>query len=222
MQKKEMEKKEKKRIKGLGFLLLAFLLLFVIAGIGIGYSFFSDSEAGEIEIQAGTLDINATVTYSLNGSTVTAVGNYNPGDVLVVTVAVENAGNKSAWTKLSSVVSTTTQSINGGVYVFSGTRDAAYCSANKSTATTLANSTLTFAGDPVVLSGGTSNSPEVETASTETGYVVLDTNTHEFKVTIYFDSAAGNAFQGMFFKLNYTLNAIQYRNNSGSIPSVWS
>jgi hypothetical protein len=207
---------------GLGFLILALLLLVVIAGVGIGYSFFSDSDSKQIEIKAGTLTIDASVEYTLNGSVVSSIGNYNPGDVLVIKLTVENGGNKSAWTKATTTITPST-SINGTVYLFDEERTATYCAANKASGYTLAGSTCTHSAAPVVLSADSAGlDPEIETAKTESGYKVLNTNTTVYVFTVYFDSAAGNAAQGIFFTLDFLVEAIQYRNNSSSIPTVWS
>jgi hypothetical protein len=218
----KMKQKEKKKILGLGTLILACLLVLLIAGIGIGYSFFSDSDSKNIEVRAGTLDIEASVVYKLNGQIVTSVDNFNPGDILLIELSVVNSGSKSAWSKLTTTVDTQVTGIDDVLYVFEGDKDSAYCVANKATGKKLTNSTLSFESGVLVVSGdSTKPSPEIETAKTEADYSVLDTNTANYQITLYFDHQAGNAAQDALFELNFLVEAIQYRNNDSSVPSVW-
>jgi predicted ribosomally synthesized peptide with SipW-like signal peptide len=219
-----MEKEKKKMNRGTRITLLAMLLL-LLAGGGIATSlaFFHSSASKDLTVKAGSLKIEVDATYSLNGNTVSKVENFNPGDVLVANINVTNSGNKSAWSKATTTIETEAPDLDGFLIVYSGNKDASYCYANKNAGTALADGSLTFANNPIVLSGDSSKEEaEIETAKEEANYKVLDVNTCLYEITIYFDKDATDEAQEATFNLSFLAEAVQYRNNSSDIPTSWN
>lgn len=131
-------RKHRKGIIGLAAMAVAGALV-----VGLGYAYFSDSIDFGGSATAGTLDLTGSYTVvhenaaGVDQKDVDAddnsVANFNPGDELVITVNLDNAGNKSAWVETSLEVTgaledgnylTTTvanAAMDGGTAILNGT-----------------------------------------------------------------------------------------------------
>lgn len=94
------EKNNKRKV----VLIIAAILVAIGIITGGISAFFSDFVTGNSTITAGTLDlVKGTETITQNGTAITSIGNnnaivenFNPGDVVTVSVPVTNSGSKSA------------------------------------------------------------------------------------------------------------------------------
>lgn len=183
--------------------LLLFVISFVMI-IGTSLAYFSDVVKGTGTLKAGTLDITGSLEMYVNRSEtpVTSIENFNPGDIVVVKTNITNGGNKSAHirTVLNSATSTFTP---GMVKIASGEKTATQM---EELSTSM---TIPFESTPKIINGTGAN------AETETNGVTK----YEEVFTLYFDEAATNAEQGKTLTLDFTVQAMQYRNNS---TPVWS
>jgi hypothetical protein len=206
---------------------------------GVMFAFFSDIFKGSEAITAGTLDIKkGTVTVQQNDADVKTVGNknnlvenFNPGDVVTVTVPVTNKGSKSAWIRGGFTLTGTAMDAGGNnefstlpFYVFDGDLTQAQAEAQKySKAAKIINEGngvyKLVDPKPAVISGDESNANlkdvEIETASTVPAKTAIYSGSAgtTMTYTIYFDPFAGNEWQNKNLSLNYIVEAIQYRNN---------
>ncbi|MDR2611125.1 MAG: M73 family metallopeptidase [Clostridiales Family XIII bacterium] len=235
-----VEQQEEKRGRKKLLIILLCLILSIGMIFGVMFAFFSDMVTGTKSITSGTLDIKEeSVVIKHNGVAVTSgsIANFNPGDVVTVSVTVKNYGNKSAWLRGGFTLSGTAV-IDGSVVdinnfptyfkVFEGTvsKDDAPTAGAGMTGTKGSDSYKFLPADSVqpkfVINGNSSLAgAEVEQNGTGSGKVpvnttiVDDTEGATITYTIYFDKSAGNAYQGKILSVEYLVQAMQYRNNSG-------
>jgi hypothetical protein len=235
---KQQEEVKKRRKKLLVILLC--LILSIVMVFGVMLAFFSDIFIGEETVTAGTLDIvKGNVTVRQNGTLVDSIGNlnealenFNPGDVATISIGVKNIGSKSAWIRGSFLLSGTAMPVDPNnlddlpFYIFDGVKDR-----DEAAAAILADEYVEILHEanpspvyklsdmtPGVINGNNALADyESETASLLPGVTIYEdgTNGNEgtLTYTIYFDPAAKNDWQGKTLKLDYTVEAIQYRNN---------
>lgn len=198
----EKNKTNRRFMAGIFLLISAFAIV-----VGAAFAFFSDYVEGNIAVTAGTLNINGTTQYFVNGggTAVTSVPNFNPGDVVVAKTTVTNAGNKSAWVRSRVDLGSIDPAIQPYIKVYAGEKTLAQIIANPSTDLIVSGNATT----PVVLNGtGTS-------AETETGGLAQ----YDSAITVFFDTVATNAAQGKVVAVKTLVEAIQYRNNP---TPVWT
>jgi hypothetical protein len=239
----EIEGSEPKKRKKV---LLIFLCLILSLGmlIGLMLAFFSDVVSGDTTVTAGTLDLaKGTVVIKQNGADIKTVGNlneivenFNPGDVVTVTVPVANEGSKSAWIRGKFSISGTAATEAGGndlpVYIFEGALTQAQAEtavaggATSALTVTHSGGTYSFADStPDVIDGKAGlKDVEVEKTVSAGGTVPDGTTIHSsascnVAYTLYFKPGSGNRWQDKALKLSYAVEAIQYRNNTSP---VWS
>jgi hypothetical protein len=205
------EKKHRKKL----LLILLCLVISIVMVVGVVFAFFSDVILGneEANITAGTLDLTIDgAIFTYNGDEMTTIPNFNPGDVAVISIPVTNEGNKSAWLRgkvlITGTALTGTADNGAKIKVFEGAQ-----TLEKITATTGAPEPLTstadgFISEPIIINGGSGANDETETDGT-TGATLI--------YTIYFDKSAGNEYQAKTIVANYTVQAMQYRNNPNPI-----
>jgi hypothetical protein len=235
----EEQQGDRKRRKKKLLIILLCLILSIGMVFGVMFAFFSDIFTGSETVTAGTLDIvKGTTSVKQNGVAATSVGdgdsiveNFNPGDVVTITVGVKNNGSKSAWIRGNVKLTGTAMefaapdSFSGTFYIFDGTLTQTEAEAQKGsnavTATYIGDNTYQLADlTPGVINGD--NSLADFEAETQTGDLATTTiynsgdkaNEGTITYTIYFDPSANNAWQGKTLTLGYTVEAIQYRNNS--------
>ncbi|MDR0591104.1 MAG: M73 family metallopeptidase [Candidatus Nomurabacteria bacterium] len=203
------QKEEKKNRK----VLFGFLFLFVAVGIIVGtvFAFFSDVIIGGGTATAGTLDITGSFTmkhYNAAGTeltdtneTNTTIPNLNPGDLIHISGAATNAGNKSAHVRGNFALSGDLASL---VKVVAGT-----------TTKTLAGCTgaaaLTPAGGPYLTAAAILNGTGAN-AETEGAGV----SSYNQGILICLPSTTGNAAQGKALSIDAKVQAVQYRNNTAA------
>jgi hypothetical protein len=219
-------------------LILLCLLAAIALVFGSLFAFFSDLVTGGTGITAGTLDLKVAsdaVVITQNGTDIKTIGNqnglvenFNPGDVVTVSVTVKNAGSKSAWLRgnLSVNFGDDLTAINNTFKVFEGTvaqADAASASGALS---------LTYAGDglvtwtdstPGVINGNNTasdyeNESGLYAPSSDAPLFTGGTAENEATLTytIYFLPTAGNAWQDQGIAFSYKVEALQYRNNAST------
>lgn len=189
---------------------LAILFCFSLAVILIGGSllaYFSDTFTGTQNVTAGTLVLEGSAKFYINGSsdeaTVADLECLNPGDVVKVVIAVKNTGSKSAWLQSSFDLSAPGLSgtqFAGAFTVYEG------------------NST---SGDPLTITPGTGSISFTDAGKAildgsyekETALGALNSVAASMTYTIVFSSAADNDFQGATIAIGYSVKALQYRNN---------
>jgi len=209
----------------------------ILVAIGIitgGISaFFSDFVTGNSTITAGTLDlVQGTDTITQNGTDITNIGNnnkivenFNPGDVVTVSVPVTNSGSKSAYLRgkfeLTGTAFTNASAaadFTKDFSVFKGTLTQAEAETQKGTTTDLAQDatnvtwdgtakSLTWVDPTSEIINGNSAKADFET---ETG----GADTRTLTYTIYFKKSGKNEWQDKTVALSYAAQAIQYRNNT--------
>jgi hypothetical protein len=232
------EDESKKRKKKLLLILLCLILAIGMLG-GLMLAFFSDLVSGSTSVTAGTLDIEkGTEAIQQNDVAITSIGNgnglvenFNPGDVVTITVPVKNLGSKSAWIRAEFTLDGTAATEASGaalpVYVFDG--DLSQAEAKDAVGST--NLTVTYDSGtysiadstPAVINGNKTKADyEDETANvggTTLYKAGVDENEGNMIYTLYFAPEAGNQWQAKGLTLAYDIQAIQYRNN----PSpVWA
>jgi len=195
---KYTNKRTKKTITIFAFLLIAA----VAAALTVG-AFFSDVVTGREDIRAGTLNLaEDSVFYYINGSFTPAtpyeLDNINPGDYVTAEITVSNVGSKSAWLLMDFTLSGADgAALDNAFEVYEGTgtlgrRLTGYPGYDE----------LTFssAGDTVI--DGT-----FETEPYSVGRTI------SLVYTLYFKPSAGNEWQNVHLGINYSIKALQYRNN---------
>lgn len=196
---KNLKCNNKKKLAGI---LFCILLTMGIITQSI-FAFFSDVVTGDENITAGTLDMVVdSSNFYINGSATPAtsaeLANINPGDYVTAEITVSNVGSKSAWLLMELTLSGSSgadldtvfdayEGIGTGGGMLTGTVD---------------TNTVTFASAGDTIMDGTY---ETETGSVGTSLTLI--------YTIYFDTAADNAWQNATIGLGYTIRALQYRNN---------
>ena len=197
------DKKNKKK----GLVILLCLTLTIVLAVGAIFAFFSDVFTGSTAVTAGTLELDGSAKFYINGSsseaTAPELACINPGDKIKAVISVENVGSKSAW-------------IQGSFSL----------SADDLTGTQLGSAFTVYPGDT------TSGSPLVMTAAaksvsfSDAGTAILD-GTYETETasgaiedtettmiyTIVFESTADNTYQDAGISIGYEVKALQYRNN---------
>ncbi len=218
------EKRNKKRLLGFIFLFVA-----VATVIGVSVAYFSDFVAGSGKTTAGTLDLtkDTTVTelvhYNAAGTDLNdvhatnGIENFNPGDYAVITVKVDNDGNKSAWVRDILTVSGTMTSIAAlgqefanMVSIYEGI-DYATATAAEKTAAKVTLTSNAYGGDELVINGS-GTAAEVESATASNEFIGAATKTYTY--TIVFEAAATNVYQGKTLDVALKVEALQYRNNA--------
>jgi predicted ribosomally synthesized peptide with SipW-like signal peptide len=204
MAKQKEERKNKK-------VLFGFLFLFVAVGIIVGsvFAYFSDVITGSGSATAGTLDLTGNFTLTqYNAAGVSQgtgnVANFNPGDVLNITGAATNVGNKSASVRCEFALSgdLVTNTGNNKVKVVAGTVTTAAAAESASALTpTSGNTYHTAVG---ILNGSGLG------AESESGGVA----NYACAISAYFPSSAGNVAQDDNLSINSKIQGIQYRNNA--------
>lgn len=190
--------------------ILTFLLLIGAFAVILGgtYAYFSDWVQENVSVTAGTLDIDGTYTFEQNGTTVTQINNFNPGDVAVAKGSATNSGNKSAWIHGVVDFGTLNSDISSYIKVYKGAKTAAQIEAAPTT-DLIATSNKIDLGNKIIDGTGTG-------AETETGTDAIGSNVYNQDITIYFDKAALNAAQGKSVNFTYRFEALQYRNNTAA------
>jgi predicted ribosomally synthesized peptide with SipW-like signal peptide len=205
--------------------ILIILLCIVLAGVlivGTLLAFFSDVLTVNQNLTAGTLDLTGTATFYINGNTTAAstaeLACINPGDTIKAVLTVENEGSKSAWIQGSlklSVKDILDVAIEGDDFkdvfeLYEG--DDITDPAKKLTVGAGADPdsiAFTDAGDAIL--DGTIETETVTNAISD----VATTMTY----TLVFLPEANNDFQGAKVALEYTVKALQYRNNT-TVPTT--
>jgi hypothetical protein len=215
------DKKDTNRKK----IVLILLCLLVSIGLVFGslFAFFSDIVTGSNTVTAGTLNLEkGTETITQNEVDITDIGdednlveNFNPGDVVTISVTVTNVGSKSAWlrTKLTLTGTAVSESDFDSYFkVFDGTLT--------QTQAATADNPLTFSDgvlttSAVIIDGDSSNNEleDVETEDSDTIDEAVGSNETTLTYTVYFLPTAGNKWQGKAISLAYEVQALQYRNN---------
>lgn len=192
----EKSKTNRRFMAGIFLLISTFAIV-----VGAAFAFFSDYVEGNVNVTAGTLNINGTTEYFVNGGStaVSAVPNFNPGDVVVAKTAVTNAGNKSAWVRARVDLTGIDTAIEPYIKVYAGEKTLAQITANPSADLIASGSATT----PVILNGSGAN------AESETGGLA----SYASAITVFFDTTATNAAQGKAVAVKTLVEAIQYRNN---------
>ncbi|MDR2524332.1 MAG: M73 family metallopeptidase [Candidatus Nomurabacteria bacterium] len=221
--KKDDDRRNRKGLIGVVALFVGVAII-----IGTAFAFFSDAITGTGQATAGTLRLNGSYTYKINGGTATpvstAITNLNPGDVVEVGATITPNGNKSAWVRSALQFTTAGVEIAPYIYVFKGSvsqptlmalsdtalkaRADYVAGGSGATGAAAINTTNIFASDVSVLNG-TGTGAEVETASTPVGV-----NSINATMTIYFAKEALNPAQGKPLNFTAKTEALQYRNNS--------
>ena len=200
---REDDKKNRKKV----IAILLCLLLAIILVIGAVFAFFSDVFAGSQGATAGTLSLDGSAKFYINGSATEAtpaeLACINPGDVIKAVISVENTGSKSAWVQgsfsLNSPGLTGTQ-LGSAFTVYEGTN-----TSNPALAMSQGANSVSFTDSGKAILDGTY---ETESATGAIGGTVTT-----MVYTIVFDSSANNDFQGAAISVGYVVKALQYRNN---------
>lgn len=205
-------------------LILVALLATIAIVTGSIFAFFSDVVDHSTTITAGTLDlVKGAPVIMQNGTTVSTVTNFNPGDVVTFEVPVTNDGNKSAWVRANFEISgnavtepagtgTDTSVFDDTFAVFEGAVE----QKDVGTATNLVGTTgWTFTAGTSTTATFTDPTPAIlngtgADAETEGSGVNSVTKTY----TLYFKPEAKNKWQGKTIDIAYKVEAMQYRNNA--------
>jgi len=231
-QKKKQE--ERKNNKLIAALVLIFAAVAIITGVV--FAFFSDVITGSGSATSGTLDLQGTFQYQVNGGTstpiATAINNLNPGDAVYISATVTNGGNKSAWVRGAFEGATIHASLQPYIYLYNGNvtqatllalenaaatpvlKDAALCGAsgyvaggNGGTGCTAFPASGTTGTGSVAILNGTGAGAEIEGSGVSSVAIGY---------TIYFAGYAPNTAQGRALAITARAEGLQYRNN----PSV--
>ena len=221
------EKNNKRKV----VLIIAAILVAIGIITGGISAFFSDFVTGNSTITAGTLDlVKGTETITQNGTAITSIGNnnaivenFNPGDVVTVSVPVTNSGSKSAHLRGKFELTGTAftgaadaSAFNTHFAVYKGTVNQATAEAGTETDLAQDATNVTWDGTaksltwvdptPEIING---NSAKAD-YETETG----GADTRTLTYTIYFKKSGKNEWQDKTVALSYAAQAIQYRNNT--------
>jgi hypothetical protein len=228
-----MKNKQNKQNKKTIVSVVALIAAVVIIGGGL-LAYFSDMISTDGTATSGTLDISGTYQVTVNGA-VDADGvieNLNPGDIIHVgtTGNITNLGNKSAWIRDVVDFTGTDTNIDDYLYVFDATLTATdaqlLASANLTLETgyvdTVSNLTNSLAIYGPAIINGVGAGAETETSGTYDVYAGATGYTAGF--TIVYIPSAPNSTQGKAVAFAAKTQALQYRNNSTTVPdeAAWS
>lgn len=216
----ENEKKRKKKL----IVLLALPVFLIVLSVGLIAAFYSDFFTQSGDITSGTLKINGSYTYYLNGAE-TQKDNFkslNPGDVIVVKGTITNTGSQSAWIREMIGFSSSDEAILNYLTVFEGEyAQSAFAPGAELPAAPLELLPQGYAVSANKVINGYGANAETESGGT---FTYIGSNTYDFTVTVYFAHTAANETQGKAFNLSVTTQALQFRNNNASEPvdTAWA
>lgn len=206
------EKKDKKKY----LLILLFLAFTALLGITFIAAYYSDLFTKSGKVTAGTLKINGTYTFFVNGNEthIEDIKNLNPGDIIVVNGTITNQGNKSAWVR-DTFTFENAELFLPYLEVYS------YAFTQAELASGVANDYLLTLNDNTAVSGNAVINGSGEDAETETGedYYYLNESSYTVSYTIYFLPSATNETQGEIFTFTVGVQALQFRNNNATEPN---
>lgn len=201
------QKKHSNKKKILAILLC--LLTVAVLIVGSIFAFFSDVFTGSETLTAGTLELDGSVKFYLNGSgteaTAPELACINPGDTVKVVISAANIGSKSAWLKSEFKISSagkTGAQLNGVFAIYEGT------SLVTPLSPTVGTNDLTIAGSAVVVDG----TYETETVAGGTAAAIESAST-TLTYTIVFATTADNTWQNATMSIGCEVKALQFRNN---------
>ena len=191
--------------------------LVLLACVGVIAAFFSDVINSGGGGTTGTLNITGEYKFYVNGSetAVTAIGNLNPGDVIVAKASIENEGNKSAWVRDGIDFDGTDEALLPFISVYSGEKTLAQITAAPTDGKLTLNDGRVFSGNRVL--DGSGEHAEVET---EGSYDFIEASSYQAVFTIYFSTAADNSAQNKTLAFSAVTQALQYRNNNAAEPDA--